>query len=73
MKTENRTAFETKKCPRCGKPLHFRRVLDDRGSTSEEEFELYDLAGHSFSYNIKEDFQKDDLNAATASPSRTRR
>jgi hypothetical protein len=56
MKTENRQAFETKKCPRCGKPLHFRYVLIDGGCTSQEDFELFDLAGHSFSYNVKRDF-----------------
>ena len=71
MKTENKKAFETKKCPRCGKPLHFRYVLTDRGNTSEEDFELYCLAGHSFNFNL-EDFRKEDLNAATASPSRAR-
>ncbi len=58
MKTENRQAFETQKCPRCGKPLHFRYVLVDGGCTSAEDFELFDLAGHSFSFNVKRDFQQ---------------
>ena len=70
VKTENKKAIETKVCPRCGKPLHFRYVLTDRGNTSEEDFELYCLAGHSYNYNLN-DFRKEAPNAATAPPSRT--
>jgi hypothetical protein len=62
VKTENKQAFETQKCPRCGKPLHFRYVLIDGGCTSKEDFELYDLAGHLFSYNVKRDFQQTESN-----------
>jgi hypothetical protein len=59
MKTENRQAFETQKCPRCGKPLHFRYVLCELNGTnaiSREHFELYCLAGHLFSYTTKDFF-----------------
>jgi hypothetical protein len=54
MKAENKKALETKKCPRCGKPLHFRYVLGETSAISRDEFELYCLAGHSFNFLAKE-------------------
>jgi len=57
MNAENKKALETKECPKCRARLFSREVLDDRGSTQNNFFELFDHYGHSFIFS-KEDLQE---------------
>jgi hypothetical protein len=54
MEEENKKAIRTYKCPKCGRQLFTRPVLDDNGVTDNQYFELYDIYGHSFLFSTKD-------------------